>query len=675
VIKAPTSIDWQQVAAVVWAIGFGVVLIGGVALYLREMSRFKRSAVPVSESLTTLTQRMAHALKLSRAPAVLMSPCVSSPAVAGLWRPVVLLPVDFEDAFTHAEAELVLRHELMHLKRWDLPFNALFCLLQALHWFNPVLWFASARLRQDRESACDSQVLASSVQDCRTDYGLALLKVQTTCQPPSFGLGLVGMFGDHAAVKSRIAAIARYRRAHPLKGLLAAVIIVALGALGATHPEAPNFELGKASFAKGDSIRITSVDRSDALITVSGDYELASQDDAVLALYITAKDKEHARTTPDPQQRMSVKKGTGSFTLVHPHPHAGMPHVSFYPSKGGQVFGGIYFGTKEEAEASKLMSHGTTKPTKTAAGTDKTAGRSHSPVASVDGRLILASELEDAVAAQRQVIQYKHRDNPADAAAEFAKLGSTALDQLIDRQLILAEFKKIGGVIKPESVERDTDTIIKSQFKGDRDAFIAEMAKKGISMKKFYEMRETTMIVQVMRGKFGGKQEQPTADDVKHYYDDHQAKWRTGDKLKVSTITIPKHVSDKGSTVEKQKQLAADLHAQLVSGAEFAALARTHSQDSRAIHAGAWDEMETSKLNGSIREAARATQPGALALLIDDASAFMILRVDSKKEGTVAPLETVKADIEKTIKAERSAAEMEKWLVGLRAKASIKRFE
>ena len=50
------------------------------------------------------------------------------------------------------ELQFVLRHELTHIKRGDLPLNALLCVLLSLHWFNPLLWFAFFKARLDRES-------------------------------------------------------------------------------------------------------------------------------------------------------------------------------------------------------------------------------------------------------------------------------------------------------------------------------------------------------------------------------------------------------------------------------------------------------------------------------------------------------------------------------------------
>lgn len=70
---------------------------------------------------------------------MIKSSAVDSPAVAGLLRPVLLLPASFPQGFSANEARMILLHELTHLARHDLPLNWLLCVLQALHWFNPLL--------------------------------------------------------------------------------------------------------------------------------------------------------------------------------------------------------------------------------------------------------------------------------------------------------------------------------------------------------------------------------------------------------------------------------------------------------------------------------------------------------------------------------------------------------
>lgn len=349
-----------ELLPLVWVAGAALSLGIGFGSYLRAMRRFRRQATKPSAQLLAMVRELSASTGLGRPPQVWMAEAIESPAVAGLLRRVLLLPANVQQAFTHDELNLVLKHELMHLKRRDLPMNALVCVLQAMHWFNPVFWFVAARVREDRESACDAQVLAADQRDCRQDYGHALLKAQTAFSPRGFSLGFVGFFGGERAMRSRIEAIARHRRMNPLMGLIAAALMGLLCLGGATRAELPvGVEIGQVSFPNKDVIHITHVQRDAQFLTVHGDYELVSQDAATLALYITAIDKEHAKSKTDPRQQIEVKKGTGTFTLTHPDPYPGMPHVTFYSlwtkAGGGKPFGGIYFGTKEEAERSKKM--------------------------------------------------------------------------------------------------------------------------------------------------------------------------------------------------------------------------------------------------------------------------------------------------------------------------------
>jgi tetratricopeptide (TPR) repeat protein len=106
-----------------------------------------------------------------------------------------------------------------------------------------------------------------------------------------------------------------------------------------------SFYIGQAYFPKGDSIEITSVDRTERRMVVKGHYSLVSQDHAELALYITTS--TNIRVPEDSQQRMQITKGRGDFELVHSHLVSGLPHVSMYAD--GESIAALYFGTKAEA--------------------------------------------------------------------------------------------------------------------------------------------------------------------------------------------------------------------------------------------------------------------------------------------------------------------------------------
>lgn len=249
----PPRTDWRRVAAVTWLAGVAGMLTCAFAAYARTMARMRRGARPPDAALVTMLADMALVAGLRRAPRFLVSTSVESPAVTGFLRPLLLLPTHFPGSFTREEARLVLLHEMTHLKRHDLPLNWLLCLLQAIHWCNPVLWFAFARMRADREAACDSQVLAVSSEDRRADYGHALLKLEGGLAHTGFNLGFLGIFERSGGMRSRIRAIAAYRRTHPAWGILGAALIAALTVAGATRAQNP----GTTDFGTSSGFGVT----------------------------------------------------------------------------------------------------------------------------------------------------------------------------------------------------------------------------------------------------------------------------------------------------------------------------------------------------------------------------------------------------------------------------------
>ena len=127
----------------------------------------------------------------------------------------------------------------------------------------------------------------------------------------------------------------------PLKGLTFTI---------PPHPICVSDYIGQTDFPKGDSIEITSVERTKEQMTVKGHYNLVSHDYATLALYITST---NGNVPEDATQRMEISKGRGDFELTHRHLVPGWPHVSMYAD--GNSFAALYFGTKVEAlEESKL---------------------------------------------------------------------------------------------------------------------------------------------------------------------------------------------------------------------------------------------------------------------------------------------------------------------------------
>jgi|HubBroStandDraft_1064217.scaffolds.fasta_scaffold01177_3 bla regulator protein BlaR1 len=158
---------------------------------------------------------------------VLTSAALLEPGVFGIFRPVLLLPEGITERLAPAHLDAILAHELCHVRRRDNLAAALHMAVEAIFWFHPLVWWIGARLLEERERACDEEVLRLGSQ--AEVYAESILK---TCQF-YLELPLVCMSGISGSdLKKRIVRIMTQRAANKLtlgrKLLLAAAGVAAL---------------------------------------------------------------------------------------------------------------------------------------------------------------------------------------------------------------------------------------------------------------------------------------------------------------------------------------------------------------------------------------------------------------------------------------------------------------
>ena len=138
------SRDWLPLTLfVIWASGcFGIML-----MRCRDWFRI-RAAV-----------RASSVSGIAASVPVRSSPGLLEPGVVGLLHPVLLLPAGIEERLTPPQLEAVLAHELCHVRRRDNLFASIHMVVEAVFWFHPLVWWIGAKLMDERERACDEEVL------------------------------------------------------------------------------------------------------------------------------------------------------------------------------------------------------------------------------------------------------------------------------------------------------------------------------------------------------------------------------------------------------------------------------------------------------------------------------------------------------------------------------------
>jgi bla regulator protein blaR1 len=227
-----------------WATGFAVLAFSWW-LRWRRMQRVIREASPLELAL--------------RVP-VLSSASFIEPGVFGVFRPVLLLPDGIAAELAPAELQAILAHELCHIRRRDNLATALHMVVETVFWFHPLVWWLGSRLMQERELACDEDVLRSGSEPEAYAEGILKICERYMESPLKCMAGVTG-----ANLKKRIEAIMDHRStlklsfakkaALAIAGTLAVAIPVILGITNAPLLRAqadPNLRFEVASVRRVD---------------------------------------------------------------------------------------------------------------------------------------------------------------------------------------------------------------------------------------------------------------------------------------------------------------------------------------------------------------------------------------------------------------------------------------
>lgn len=161
--QAAAPFSLPEVLSLCWLLGTAAALCFHIGGYRLARRRLLSHAVPDSHA-QTLAGTLGGTAPVLRG-------AVSTPITLGLLRPVILLPQSGDGD----DLEMVLRHELCHIRRRDVWYKGLFLLCACVHWFNPLVWTLARAAGETVELCCDEDVVRGQDMDFRRRYGESLL--------------------------------------------------------------------------------------------------------------------------------------------------------------------------------------------------------------------------------------------------------------------------------------------------------------------------------------------------------------------------------------------------------------------------------------------------------------------------------------------------------------------
>ena len=214
------SLHWTDWLAVCWA-GVTLFLFIRLIIGIGAVWHISARSLPFNGSIPSFPSGWKRPVNVRQ------SDAVTVPMVWGLFRPVILLPADVSN-WSAERQRAVLLHELAHIQRQDWLMQTMAQITCAVYWFNPLVWFATRRLRTEVEDACDDHVLNAGYQSA--DYAQHLLNIVRDIKVlPSVSRATVTM-ARQSRIEGRLRTIlAEHRNRHPVTK-----VVLVLGLLAFT---------------------------------------------------------------------------------------------------------------------------------------------------------------------------------------------------------------------------------------------------------------------------------------------------------------------------------------------------------------------------------------------------------------------------------------------------------
>ncbi len=198
------------VLSIIWILGVLMLLIYSVASYLRLKQRV-RTAMLFEDNIFECEN-------------------ISTPFVLGIIKPKIYLPVGLSET----EKSYIVKHEQIHIRRFDYVIKPLAFLVLCVHWFNPLVWLSFALMSRDMEMSCDEEVIKELGTGIKKDYSTSLLALAVNRKMIS---GSPLAFGETGA-KQRIKNVLNYQRPAFWAMIIALVAVVAIGGGLVANPQA-----------------------------------------------------------------------------------------------------------------------------------------------------------------------------------------------------------------------------------------------------------------------------------------------------------------------------------------------------------------------------------------------------------------------------------------------------
>jgi peptidyl-prolyl cis-trans isomerase SurA len=285
----------------------------------------------------------------------------------------------------------------------------------------------------------------------------------------------------------------------------------------------------------------------------------------------------------------------------------------------------------------------------------------------VHDAVITADEVEIGIieAAKRWSLQYHNR--PDLFQGKLNELRGAKLEELVDRQLILHEFKTAGYSLPESVIDELVQEEIHSKFR-DRVTATKSLQEQGLTYEKFRQQLRDQFIVVALRQKNVSSEIIISPHKIETYYAAHKDDYKVEDEVKLRMIEIQKK---KDSDAPDARKMCEEILQKIKGGASFEEMAKGqyNLRSQRGVQS-----YHTSQLRKELADAAAKLKAKEVSEVIDTPEACYLIFLEESHPTHVKPLPEVREDIEKDLKSQERARLEKQWIERLKKKTFFRYF-
>jgi peptidyl-prolyl cis-trans isomerase SurA len=260
--------------------------------------------------------------------------------------------------------------------------------------------------------------------------------------------------------------------------------------------------------------------------------------------------------------------------------------------------------------------------------------------------------------------------NERDFQERIEQLQESAIQDLVDRVLIVKEFRKDEKRQIPTSyIDNAIADEIAERFEGDRSKFLAFLKAKGQTQRDYRREVEENIIFQYMQGQQRKSQSVVSPVRIQTYYDENKDRFYREDEVHLRLIQLTRTDEETDATLMQKANL---IMAELKGGKKFEDLAKEYSKDAKRSKGGDWGWLKRSDFREEFSKVAFNLNKGQASDPILLPEGCYILFAEDRRFAGIQPIDEVRDMIERIIVQQMGRTHQERWLERLRRNGYVK---